>query len=213
MMGDAFAGMGVEGLKLFKDGRVPRSSCGDNPLPVFRSFIQKLAANNDEARKWLEEQYNQHPTDPDLRNARNNIQRQGPTETEGDVRKNFETFLGDSEPHQVKKCFNSLRFAKNPTVFALIDEKLRNNQGDKCVVKILDLLKGFESRHRIHVSRCILEYWGIFFTANRERCVEVLSAHGIPNTALKNDALQILGTELSKQDSKIIRQGIDRLLM
>jgi hypothetical protein len=213
LMADAFAEMGIEGLKLFKQGKVPRSSKGRNPLPIFQKFLQKLATNHDETRRWLEEQNMLNPEDHDFRRVLDILKKQGATQSGDDIKRNFDSYMVESRPGLTKQLLDELRFSKNPIIFDLIDEIIRKNPSVKDKERVIVLLEGFESRHGDQVTRCILDHWDTLISANRERCVEVLTAHGISNTALKNEALQKLGSEMSKQDSKMIRKAIDRLLM
>jgi hypothetical protein len=214
LMADAFAGMGSEGLNLFKEGQVPRLSTGENPLPIFRVFLNKLAANHIETRQWLEQQNAQHPEDIDFANALNQLNNQGPTENNDEVeRQLFDSYMTESNPNYSKKHFNKLRFSKNPIIFSLINSRIQYDPSDEDKIKIIDLLKGYESRQRDQVARCILDHWDVLNLTDRERCIDTLTSHGISNTALRNEALQLLGSELYKEEgSEMIRQGIDRLL-
>jgi hypothetical protein len=201
LMAVAFAATGNAGLQILKNGKVPRHTNGSN-LPIFRRFAAKLAALDPQAVTWLKKCAK---TDLDAKKALDAVE----PETKLDNTSADE--LLTKYLHGDVKLFNRLRFWKTGAVLQEVKGRLENNPSTTELIRILELLRGYQSRQRSAVVDVLLRHWPTLSKVDYAAAVQVLTRFEVP-AGFRTRATEILNRELGGPHSAAARKGLEQLL-
>jgi len=204
-MAEAFAATGAAGVEVLKTGAIQRLA-GPRGLPVFRRFATKLGASNPEARSWLVKQASYYPEDTELRKVVETLEKQKTDEQDSP-----DTHLREYLRSGDRNALNALRFWKTAEVLNLLKANLSGSPSAEEIGSILQLLKGYETRHRAAVVEVVLTHWEKLSDHDYEAAVEVLTAYSVPQSQ-HNRAVDVLNRDLSGTHASAARRGLERLL-
>jgi hypothetical protein len=207
LMADAFASMGDEALKVFKDDNVPRQSNGTFPLPLFRRFALKLASKHPATRDWLLRQADEDPRDPVLRGIAEKI-RATPAPVElDDLRRTVDLFIS----HGYAEDLNVLRFSSDLRLFRLMDDLMVHRPASDEIDRLLALLKGFQSRQRYALVGSALRHWKAISWRDYALATDILTTHGVPDK-FRDGAVAQLNRDLKGPHERAAREALERIL-
>jgi hypothetical protein len=207
LMADTFASMGDDALNVFKAGKVPRQTSGQTPLPIFRRFAIKLGSRHSPAREWLLQQASVLPADKLLQRIAEKLKASsGPVDLD-ELRKTVEAFVA----HGQVEDLNSLRFSPDPRLFNVLDDVLGRPLAPAQLGRVLDLLKGFQSRHRHSVVSFSLRHWRALSGGHYEQAAALLTTHGVPDR-FRELAVKQLSADLGGPQEPVARDALERIL-
>lgn len=206
LLADAFGSMEADALELLQDGRVPSTAvtAAGTTLRLKRVFARHLGNRYAPAKAWLQEALASNPEDPDLRYA---LRIKEETGAGDDVVETYRRFVHSGE----KKALDHLRFSKDRRIFDLARETLRSGTEDS-TRKIIQLLRGFESRSRGGVVALALDFWPTLTGADFDGALEALASYRIADAQLRDRAAQVLETGLAGPHAEAVRRALNRIL-
>jgi hypothetical protein len=209
LMADAFGGMGEEALGLLKSNRVPRKVEGRTLIRPWRAFARELARHYPPAKSWIEAELENAPGDPDLKYLKEVLGREAvSTETDEELSEKLERYLSLGE----RRDFDDLRHKWDGRVFEFLQRKLHSASKIDERRRVVHLLCGFQNRMRDSVVRILLDHWGPLSEADFEGALEALAERKISQTALREQAVSMLGPHLAGPHAAKVRGAITRLL-
>lgn len=206
LMADAFAAMGDAALAVLVAGKVPRQSGGDPPLPIFRRFATKLALRHAGAREWVIRQASSHPDDGLFKKVAEALQAKTGSADPDELRRTVEAYLA----HGQTEDLNTLRFSADTRVFSLLDARIRNAQ-HQSIGRVLNLLKGYQSRQRSCVVDFVLRHWSALSAEDYAKASAVLTVHGVPVKS-REAAVKALSGDLNGKNDSAARDALERIL-
>jgi serine/threonine protein kinase len=207
LMADAFASMGEEALKVFKDDNVPVLSNGASPLPLFRRFALKLASKHPPTREWLLRQADDDPGDPVLRGIAEKLRATSAPVELDDLRRTFELFVA----HGYAEDLNVLRFSQDLRLFRLMDDLMVHRPAMDEIDRLLALLKGFQSRQRYAVVGFVLRHWKPLSGRDYALSTDILTTHGVPDK-FRDVAVAQFNKDLKGPHERAAREALERIL-
>lgn len=205
LMAEAFAATGVAGLEVFKAGRVQRLA-GPRNLPVFRRFAIKSGSVNPEVRAWLLKQAKQNCTDRELQKVAEKLD-----VAKVEVPESAKTLLLEYLSSGDRTLLNKLRFWPTSEVLQLLSSLLPHHHSRVEFGFILQLLKGYQTRHRGAVIDVVLTHWSVLSSHDYAAAVEVLTSYFVP-AGQRQQAVELLNRDLSGRHAVSARRGLEQLL-
>jgi hypothetical protein len=111
-----------------------------------------------------------------------------------------------------RRDYNSLRFA-SPGVFQVVAAFLGKPVSPQEAGRVLELLKGFDHRHRALVVGCLLQLWNVFAPLDYRAAVSLLGRYRIEDSLTREKVIQFLQKEMGRSaDRQVVRDTLDHLL-
>ncbi|MEK7993826.1 MAG: protein kinase [Planctomycetota bacterium] len=205
LMAEAFAVTGADGLEVLKARHTQRLA-GPRRLPVFRRFATKLGLSNSEARSWLVREARQHPEDRELQRIAEKL-----GERRVDAPDSPDTLLREYLQSVDRQVLNKLRFWPNTHVLDRVKVHLSGSPPASEVDAILQLLRGYQTRHRAAVADVALRHWAKLSGHDYNTALEVLTAYSVPEDH-RQRAVEVLNRDLHGVHAAAARRGLEQLL-
>jgi uncharacterized protein YneF (UPF0154 family) len=79
--------------------------------------------------------------------------------------------------------------------------------------RVLELLKGFEHRHRALVVGCVLQFWNVLAPLEYRTALNLLGRYRIEDPPMREKVIQFLQNEMGRSaDRQVVRDTLDHLL-
>jgi serine/threonine protein kinase len=205
LMADAFAATGTSGLDVLK-GR--KAEWLEEPweLPVFRRFAVKSGTENPEVRAWLISQASRFPEDRDLQRIVEKL-----AESKKEKSDSPDTLLRDYLLSGFQGSFNKLRFWPDAGVLDRVGRHLSGRCSRRELDLILQLLSGYQNRHRPRVVDVLLTHWEELAAYDYDTAVDVLTAYPVVSGQLER-AIAAMNNDLGGAHETAARRGLEQLL-
>jgi hypothetical protein len=111
-----------------------------------------------------------------------------------------------------REIYNALRFDRTGLVAKMVNDTLCEGVTTDELERALTLLKGFESRWRNSVVKCVLAHWPLLKGHDLKRTCSVLTQADIRDNALRTRVTHTLDEELRESGSEIVRNALNQIL-
>jgi serine/threonine protein kinase len=111
-----------------------------------------------------------------------------------------------------REIYNALRFDRTGLVAKMVNDTLCEGVTTEELERALTLLKGFQSRARNSVVKCVLAHWPLLKGHDLERTCSVLTQADIRDNALRTRVAHMLDEELRESGSEIVRNALNQIL-
>jgi hypothetical protein len=205
LLADAFAATSDSGLHVLKASKNQWHS-GVSKLPMFRRFAVKAGRRSTEVRTWLLAEAKRSSEDKILERIAEKLAPQ--------IREypdNPKTLLCEYLKHGDKKVYNDLRFLKDEYLFDCLSAQLSGRCSSSQLDLILNLLRGFQHRHRVRVVEVLLQHWSKISGHDYKTSADILAAYPVP-PSLREGAIEALNRDLSGVHRVTARRALEQLL-
>jgi serine/threonine protein kinase len=205
LLADAFVATADAGLHVLKATK-PQWYLGVHRVPMFRRFAVKAGRRNMEVRTWLLAEANQSPEDSTLKRIADEL-----TQQRRENRDDPKALLREYLKHGDKTVYNALRFLKDEQLFEHLDSHLSGRCSSSDLDLIVNLLRGFQHRHRARVVELLLNHWSKLSAHNYRTSAELLSAYPVPSGP-RERAIEVLNRDLNGVQRVSARRALELLL-
>jgi hypothetical protein len=211
LYGDAFGSLGDSALQLFKAGKVP-TYCDRQELPIFRTFLRKLASAHPPSKTWVRQEMQRRPT-RDLQFVWDRLS-QDSDGADAATADPPEVLLRRYLATGGRAEQNDLRFldrGRRSALFRLLDAELRDNPAS--APAIMSLLERFQGAARREVTGLACCHWDLLAGVDYAAIVKVVCTYHIPDVRNCDEAITRLERDLEVPRRKdVAREGLDKLL-
>jgi hypothetical protein len=173
---------------------------------MFRRFAVKAARRNADVRSWLVGESERSPNDKFLKHISEQLAPQ--RHQDGDNSKSlFREYLTRGD----RVIYNELRFVKDERVFDHLGSQLSGPCSRSDLDRILDLLRGFQHRHRGAVIGLMLQHWQKLSGQNYNTSTDILASYSVPGH-LRDDVAQMLNRDLGGPHDGLARRALEQVL-
>lgn len=222
LLADAFASLGEEAFNMVKEGLPLKCSAGK--LRIASLFTGKLALQYPPARIWLFDKLKHFPDNYDFYYAARSLRKSftdserkifdysgiilNVTSKPEDIRDVFERYLLTGN----KRDLHFLRWDKTVETINLVEEAMKRDQNETCLINILLLMKAYKNNHRNRISKIICDHGAVFLNASLSETVHILTDYEVPDERTRNRCIDLLKEGLGTPWDNLARVGIEKIL-
>jgi hypothetical protein len=205
LLSDAFAATSDAGLRVLKASKNQLHADGEE-LRVFRWFVVRVARKSADVRTWLIGEADRSPGDMVLKRIAEQL-----TPQRHQNRDNPKALLREYLTRGDRQIYNELRFSKDKRVFDYLGAQLSAHCSPSDLKRILDLLRGFQHRHRVAVIELMLQHWPKLSGNNYETSADILARYSVPGH-LRNGIAEMLNRDLGGSHDGMARRALEQVL-
>ena len=125
----------------------------------------------------------------------------------------FDKYIrGEVDSRDSRDVYNALRFDRTGQVAQMVNDTLCEGVTTDELERAITLLKGFESRARNSVVKCVLAHWSLLRGHSLERACGVLTQADIRDKYLRSQVSRMLDGELREFGNEIVRNALNQIL-
>jgi hypothetical protein len=205
LLSDAFAATSDSGLRVLKASK-NQLQADVEKLRIFRRFAVKAARRNAGVRSWLIAESERSPSDKVLKRIAERL-----TPQQHQDRDNSKSLFREYLTRGDRIIYNELRFVKDKRVFDHLGTQLSGHCSRGDLDRILDLLRGFQHRHRVAVIELMLRHWPKLSGHNYKTSTDILASYSVPGH-LRDDVAQMLNRDLGGDHDGMARRALEQVL-
>ena len=205
LLADAFAATADAGLRVMKSSKQQWPPAVNN-LPFFRRFAVKAGRKNTEVRTWLLAEAKRSPEDKMLKRIAEQLTPQLREKPD-----NPKALLREYLKRGDKKIYNDLRFLKDEFLFDCLSAQLSSRCSSSELDLILNLLRGFQNRHRVRVVEVLLQHWAKISGHDYKAAADILAAYPVP-PGFYETAVESLNRDLHGVHGVAARRALEQIL-
>ena len=205
LLSDAFAATSDAGLSVLKASKNQMHADVER-LRIFRRFTIKAARKSADVRTWVIGESERSPTEKVLKRIAEELTSQRPQDRDNPTSL-FREYLTRGD----RQIYNELRFSKDKRVFDCLGTQLSGHCSPSDLKRILDLLSGFQHRHRVAVIELMLQHWPKLSGNNYKTSADILARYSVPGH-LRDGVAEMLNRDLGGAHDGMARRALEQVL-